>query len=300
MPVTMSNPELPQWLKALVAQNKAALRCEAARAVSDSITAKSLRTVCHDALCPNKGKCFSEGGATFLILGGICTRGCRFCAVERGVPPPPDETEPEKIAEAIAGWKLRYAVITSPTRDDLPDGGAAHFAKTITAIRQSAPQCLVEPLIPDFAGQTAPLETVLAAKPAVLAHNMETVPRLYAEIRKGADYRRSLEVISNSKRIAPEIPAKSGIMLGLGETAPEIEAVLRDLRAAGCDILTLGQYLAPSRSHVQPERYLELSEFADWGKKAEALGFAAVSSGPLVRSSYLAGEMYRKACGNKR
>ena len=292
--------KIPQWLKELVGKNKAALRGQNARAVSDAIAAKSLRTVCQDALCPNKGKCFSEGGATFLILGGICTRGCRFCAVERGVPPPPDETEPEKIAEAIAGWKLRYAVITSPTRDDLPDGGAGQFAGTIAAIRKAAPLCLVEPLVPDFGGQTAPLETVLAAKPAVLAHNMETVPRLYETIRKGADYRRSLELIANSKRFAPEIPAKSGIMLGLGETAPEIETVLRDLRAAGCDLLTLGQYLAPSKNHVPAERYLELSEFAEWGGKAEAMGFTAVSSGPLVRSSYLAGEMYRKVCGNKR
>jgi len=211
--------------------------------------------------------------------------------VERGVPPPPDSNEPEKIAATIRDWKLRYAVITSPTRDDLPDGGSEQFAKTITAV---ARYCPVEPLIPDFAGSGAALKTVLSARPAVLAHNMETVPRLYETIRRGADYKRSLELISNSKRFAPDIPAKSGIMLGLGETSEEVEAVLRDLRAAGCDMLTLGQYLAPSKRHAPVERYLELSEFEDLDAKAKSLGFAAVSSGPLVRSSYLAGEMYGK------
>jgi len=286
--------QIPDWLKTLVRQNKAALRAERGLETDAAIQSQSLHTVCREARCPNRGKCFSEGGATFLILGNVCTRGCRFCAVERGQPQPPDADEPARIAATLRGWKLRYAVITSPTRDDLPDGGAEQFAKTVRAIRDAAPRTLVEPLTPDFAGNRRSLETVLESRPAALAHNMETVPRLYETVRRGADYKRSLDLLAHSKKFAPDIPVKSGIMLGLGETEQEIESVLHDLSGIGCDMLTLGQYLAPSKLHAPVERYPEPAEYDDWKAKALELGFKAVAAGPLVRSSYLAQELYNQ------
>ena len=288
----MTTP-IPDWLKKMVAQNKAALRTVRGKGTDAAITGQALRTVCQEALCPNRGKCFSEGEATFLILGGICTRGCRFCAVGKGTPEAPDSQEPGKIAALIRDWKLKYAVITSPTRDDLADGGANHYAATIEAIHAASPDTLVEPLIPDFLGFAKPVETVLDSRPAVLAHNMETVPRLYSTVRRGAEYGRSLRLIEQAKRSHPQIPVKSGIMLGLGETGQEIETVLRDLVSSGCDLLTLGQYLAPSSAHAQVERYVEPEEFDGWAARAATLGFKASSCGPLVRSSYLAGELYQ-------
>jgi lipoic acid synthetase len=295
----MTEP-IPQWLKTLVAQNKAALRSARGLATDSAITGQALHTVCHEALCPNRGKCFSNGEATFLILGNICTRGCKFCAVGKAKPMPPDPQEPDKIAALIRDWKLSYAVITSPTRDDLPDGGAWQFAATLNSIRSTAPATLVEPLIPDFKGEAASLKTVLDANPAVLAHNMETVPRLYASVRSGADYARSLKLIETAKRLRPDVPVKSGIMLGLGEEHEEIETVLKDLVNNGCDLLTLGQYLAPSKNHFPVARYVEPQEFDEWHAKALAAGFKAAACGPLVRSSYMAGELYAAYKGSKK
>lgn len=287
-----ANPKPPQWLKELVGRNKAALREQASEAVKSTLAEKHLHTVCVEALCPNKGKCFCEGDATFLILGDACTRGCKFCAVSHKKPEPPDEDEPRRIADAVKKWKLRFAVLTSPTRDDLPDGGAAHFAKVIKTIRAACPHTGTEPLVPDFSGSETALATVLAAEPQVLAHNMETVPRLYAEIRIGADYARSLALLKSVKRLAPGTAVKSGLMLGLGETEEEILSTLSDMLANEVEILTLGQYLAPSKNHAPVRRYLEPGEYDALGEKARRMGFKAVLSGPLVRSSYLAGRLH--------
>jgi len=293
-----ANPKPPQWLKELVGRNKAALREQSAETVRNTLAEKRLHTVCVEALCPNKGKCFCEGDATFLILGDACTRGCKFCAVSRKKPEPPDTDEPRRVAEAVLRWKLRFAVLTSPTRDDLPDGGAAHFASVITEIRKLSPAAGTEPLIPDFAGSEASLSAVLSAGPKVLSHNMETVPRLYSEVRSGADYRRSLALLKSAKRIAPSVAVKSGLMLGLGETEDEIIGTLSDMLENGVEILTLGQYLAPSKNHAPVRKYLEPGEYDSLGEKARRMGFRAVLSGPLVRSSYLAGKLYSEYLAN--
>jgi len=289
--VAMTLP-VPQWLKEMVRQNKAAMRGCAAGETARQLDEKELHTVCVEALCPNRGRCFTEGDATFMILGRICTRGCRFCAVERGAAQPPDADEPRRIADTAAKWKLSYVVLTSPTRDDLPDGGAAHYAAVIGAIKKLPGNVRVEPLIPDFAGNEKSLRTVLAAGPAVLAHNIETVPRLYSSVRRGADYRRSMTLLERSAKLYPAIPVKSGLMLGLGEKKDEVLAVLKDMSAAGTTMLTLGQYLAPSGAHVPVERYLEPAEYDELAARAKEIGFKAVMSAPLVRSSYLAGRMY--------
>lgn len=292
-----ANPKPPQWLKEMVGKNKAALREQAAETVRNTLAEKRLHTVCVEALCPNKGKCFCEGDATFLILGDACTRGCKFCAVSRKKPEQPDRDEPRRVADAVLKWKLRFAVLTSPTRDDLQDGGSAHFAAVINAIRQVSPGTGTEPLIPDFAGSEASLATVLEAGPQVLAHNMETVPRLYSEVRSGADYARSLALLKSVKRLAPAVAVKSGLMLGLGETEEEILRTLSDMLDNGVEILTLGQYLAPSRNHAPVRKYLEPGEYDSLGEKARRMGFKAVQSGPLVRSSYLAGKLYSEYLG---
>lgn len=259
-----------------------------------------LHTVCQSARCPNQGECWTLGTATFMILGDVCTRGCRYCAVPKGRPQPLDLDEPRRVAEAVVGMDLRHAVLTSVDRDDVPDGGAAVWAETIRAIRRAAPGCAVEVLIPDFR-RSAPgsLETVLAERPDILNHNIETVPRLFPLARKGGDYAFSLGVLRRAHELAPKIPTKSGIMLGLGERDDEVHAVLRDLRAAGVSIVTMGQYLAPERNafylpvrrFVTPEAF---AEFARFGR--EELGFRHVEAGPLVRSSYHA----EKQAGGRR
>ena len=250
-----------------------------------------LNTVCESARCPNMGECWEHRTATFMILGNICTRSCGFCAVPSGKPAgPPDEQEPERVAEAVERMGLRYAVVTSVNRDDQPDGGAGIFARTITEIRRRVPACKVEVLIPDFRGDWSALETVIAARPDVLNHNTETVPRLYHQVRKGAVYGRSLELLRRAKSRAPEMPTKTGLMLGLGEEREEVLAAMRDLAAQGTDILTLGQYLQPTREHLPIVRYVHPDEFAEYKGLGEQMGFAHVESGPLVRSSYHAFE----------
>ena len=289
-------PSYPDWIVKEVRRNKADLRGSAAAGTAAELSARALHTVCDEARCPNKGKCFSEGEATFLILGDICTRNCGFCAVTKATPLPPDAGEPRRAAELCRKWGLKYVVFTSPTRDDLPDGGSAHFAETNRLIKELSPGIRTEPLIPDFGGDMKALETVLASGPDVLGHNVEMVSRLYAA-RAGADYGRSLGVLANAKKLRPDICTKSGLMLGLGERPDELERALGDLVRHGCDLLTLGQYLAPTKSHRPVEKYYTEEEFARWGEKAKAAGFRAVLSGPLVRSSYRASRLYAEAAG---
>jgi lipoic acid synthetase len=247
-----------------------------------------LPTVCDRARCPNRGECFSHHTATFLILGDVCTRSCAFCAVTKGKPVPVEADEPQRLALAVAELGLRHVVITSVTRDDLPDGGAAHYGRVVEALRECCPGVRIELLVPDFRGSREALTTVLASGPDILAHNLETVPRLYPEVRRGADYGRSLKVLEQAKQLSPKIITKSGLMLGLGEESPEIEAVLRDLRHVACDMLTIGQYLSPSLHHAPVARYVNPDEFASWQRQALDLGFKSVAAGPLVRSSYQA------------
>ncbi|OGR68713.1 MAG: lipoyl synthase [Elusimicrobia bacterium GWC2_61_19] len=274
------------------------MRGSAAANTAAELSERALHTVCDEARCPNKGKCFSEGEATFLILGDICTRNCGFCAVKKAKPLPPDAGEPRRAAELCRKWGLKYVVFTSPTRDDLPDGGAAHFAATNRLIKELSPGIKTEPLIPDLKGDVEALRTILDSNPDVLGHNVEMAAGLYAGARAGADYERSLLVIRNAKKLRPDILTKSGIMLGLGETPAELERTMADLAAHGCDLLTLGQYLAPSRTHRPVVKYYTEEEFSGWGEKARALGFKAVLSGPLVRSSYRAASLYRSAKEN--
>jgi lipoic acid synthetase len=246
-----------------------------------------LHTVCESARCPNMGECWEHGTATFMILGDICTRACGFCSVPSGKPVgPPDEHEPDRVAEAVARMGLRYAVVTSVNRDDQPDGGAHLFARTIKEIRNRVPGCKVEVLIPDFRGDWDALNIVLAVKPDVLNHNTETVPRLYRQVRKGAVYQRSLELLRRSKKMHPDVPTKTGLMLGLGEETDEVFATMQDLAAQGTDILTLGQYLQPTREHLPVIRFVHPDEFAEFKRRGEKMGFKHVESGPLVRSSY--------------
>ncbi|MBR3604392.1 MAG: lipoyl synthase [Elusimicrobiaceae bacterium] len=287
--------QIPQWLKEMVGKNKAALRSQRALQAQNSLDVRSLHTVCVEARCPNRGECFNCGDATFMILGGICTRGCKFCAVTKQTPLPPDEQEPENVAKTVKEWNIHYAVLTSPTRDDLKDGGAGHFARVIEAIRACTPEVQVEPLIPDFRGKTEDLETVLSARPAVLAHNIETVAELYAGVRVGADYRRSLDLLAHCKKVAPNVFTKSGIMLGLGETNEQIKHTLQDLRSVGVDLLTIGQYLAPSKEHHPVLSYPQPQEYQKWQQYALSIGFLGAACGPLVRSSYRAGALYKEA-----
>lgn len=246
-----------------------------------------LNTVCREAACPNISECFRRKQATFLIMGKDCTRSCSFCNVSGNRPAPLDPDEPARVAAAVLALELQHVVITSPTRDDLEDGGAGHFAAAVAALRAAAPLTVIELLVPDFNGNLHSLAKVLAAKPDIIAHNIETVPRLYS-IRAGADYRRSLEILKAAKESAPEIPAKTGLMLGLGETPAEVTATLADIRATGCDYLSIGQYLAPSRNHYPVATFIEPAEFDRYRAEAMALGFTHVESAPYVRSSYLA------------
>jgi len=246
-----------------------------------------LHTVCESARCPNMGECWEHGTATFMILGDICTRACGFCAVPSGKPVgPPDEDEPHRVAEAVARMGLRYAVVTSVNRDDQTDGGAHIFARTIQEIRNRVPGCKVEVLIPDFRGHWEALDVVLSASPNILNHNTETVPRLYRQVRKGAVYERSLELLQRSKQACPDIPTKTGMMLGLGEAKDEVLSTMRALAAQGTDILTLGQYLQPTRDHLPVVRFVHPDEFAEYKRLGMEMGFKHVESGPLVRSSY--------------
>lgn len=253
----------------------------------------SLHTVCESAHCPNIGECFGKGTATFLILGNVCTRNCGFCAIKKGKPLPVDPEEPLRVARAAQKLKLRHVVVTSVTRDDLPDGGASHFAKVIRAIRELLPFVTVEILTPDFGGKSETLEVFRENTPDVFNHNVETVPRLYKEVRPQADYGRSLWLLRQWKERFSSVLVKSGLMVGLGETQEEVLAVLHDLRNAGCDIVTIGQYLQPSGKHLPVKEYLSLEQFTFYEKKAYAMGFQGVASGPFVRSSYLAERFVR-------
>jgi len=280
-----TSPRLPSWLKVSLPRG---------RAFADTagvVAGQDLHTVCRQARCPNIFECFSSGVATFLILGGVCTRGCGFCNITAGAPAAPDPGEPERVAQAAARLNLRHVVVTSVTRDDLPDGGAALFAATIRAVRQALPQAGVEVLIPDFQGDQHALETVLDAAPDVLNHNLETVPQLYPTVRAGADYSRSLELLARARALNPDARTKSGLMLGLGETRDELLDTLADLLEAGCEMLTLGQYLQPSPAHMPVVRYVPPAEFDELGRLARRMGFAQVASGPFVRSSYHARDM---------
>ena len=277
----------PDWLKAPapVGENYADLK--------DLVTRLRLHTVCESAACPNIGDCWNRGTATFMILGNVCTRRCGFCAVQKGVPLEVDYDEPRRVAEAVKAMRLRYAVVTSVNRDDRKDGGAELFALTIRAIRDAVPDCQVEVLTPDFQGSHEAVDLVLAARPDCFNHNTETVPRLYKQVRLGARFERSLEVLHYAKTARPEIPTKSGLMLGLGETLEEVREAMRMLREAKVDIVTLGQYLRPSPKHLPIIRYVPVEEFAELGEYGRALGFRHVEAGPLVRSSFHADEAIR-------
>ena len=281
MLVSITNPpQRPKWLRAPapVGENY----CE----LKGLITRLRLHTVCESAACPNVGECWNHRTATFMILGNVCTRRCGFCAVEKGAPLPVDYDEPNRVAEAVAAMGLRFAVVTSVNRDDREDGGAELFALTIRAIRNRVADCGVEVLTPDFQGSRAAVETVMEACPDVFNHNTETVPRLYREVRLGARYERSLQVLAWARELSPARPTKSGLMLGLGERIDEVLAVMRDLRTAGVGVLTLGQYLRPSPRHLPIARYVAPEEFEDLRRAGYQMGFAHVESGPLVRSSY--------------
>ena len=254
-----------------------------------------LHTVCEEAHCPNVGECWEHGTATFMILGDVCTRNCAYCAVAHGRPPKFDPAEPERVAQAVAEMRLQHAVITSVDRDDLPDFGAWAFAETIRQINQRVPNCSVEVLVPDFQGDEEAIQTVLSASPDIYNHNTETVPRLYKKCRPGGRYERVMRIFTAAKRIAPHIPTKSGIILGMGETNEEVIAVLRDLREVDVDIITLGQYLRPSESHIKLDRYVTPDEFRMLREEGMAMGFRHVESGPLVRSSYHAWEQVQAA-----
>jgi len=282
-------PERPKWLRAPapVGQNY--------RELKDLITDLKLHTVCESAACPNVGECWNRRTATFMILGNVCTRRCGFCAVQKGAPLAVDYDEPRRVAEAVAAMGLRYAVVTSVNRDDRKDGGAEIFALVIEAIRVRVPDCKVEVLVPDFQGSRPAMKIVMDARPDVLNHNTETVPRLYRQVRLGARYERSLDMLEYAKQLIPETPVKSGLMLGLGELREEVLQVMRDLRAHRVDIFTLGQYLRPSPKHLPIVRYIPPAEFDEYRRAGMEMGFAHVEAGPLVRSSYHADDSHALA-----
>jgi lipoic acid synthetase len=285
---------LPPWLRSPLPTAKAAGR------IRLQTELKGLNTVCESARCPNRGECAESGTATFMILGNRCTRNCRFCAVEHGLSPePPDPLEPGKVAMAVKALALRHAVITSVTRDDLPDGGSGIFAATIEAIRSANPDTTVEALIPDFMGNPDSIEKVLLSSPHVLNHNMETVEALYMSLRPSASYGRSLELLMLVKGLAPNIITKSGIMVGAGEKRGDLEQLFRDLAGVGLDALTIGQYLSPGQGYHKVDRYLDPSEFLSLQRLAIEAGIPVVVSGPLVRSSYKAAKTMVSACSGK-
>jgi lipoic acid synthetase len=271
----------PSWIRVRVSQG------ETFRGVKQILREQGLHTVCEEAACPNIGECFGQGTATFMVLGDLCTRRCPFCDVAHGRPAAPDAQEPRKLAETVARLRLNYVVITSVDRDDLRDGGAAHFAQCIRAVREASPHTRIEVLTPDFRGRLdAALDALAAEPPDVMNHNLETVPRLYREARPGADYVHSLALLKAFKQRRPEVATKSGLMLGLGETDDEVLAVLRDLRAHDVDMLTLGQYLQPRPGNLPVRRYVAPEGFDEFARQARALGFTHAACGPLVRSSY--------------
>lgn len=279
---------LPSWFKQKLPEPQTML------AMKRLLDGLSLHTICESAQCPNIGQCFSRKTAAFLILGDVCTRHCAFCAVKKGFPTPVDETEPPHLLEAVKKLSLKYVVITSVTRDDLPDGGASQFVKTINLLHENRDSTIIEVLITDFLGSAEALKTVVKASPQVINHNVETVSRLYPEVRPEADYNRSIELLFRLKKLEPKIVTKSGLMLGLGETRQEVIEVMNDLREANCDLLTIGQYLQPSPRHHSVIRFVLPEEFAEYRNIGKDMGFAEVASAPLVRSSFRAAELYGK------
>jgi lipoic acid synthetase len=288
--VPQRNPK-PEWLRVRAPGS------DTYRHLKELMRQLELHTVCEEAHCPNIGECWDYGTATFMILGDVCTRACGYCAVGHGRPAAVDPAEPNRVGHAVDRLGLSYVVITSVDRDDLPDGGASIFAGTIEAIRQRRPDTRIEVLIPDFRGDAAALRTVLDAQPDVLNHNTETVPRLYRRARSGGRYERTLELLERAREHAPQIPTKSGLMVGLGEERDELLATLKDLRQVGCSILTIGQYLQPTREHLPIARYYHPDEFRELKTYALGIGFSHVESGPLVRSSYHAREQADGAAG---
>ena len=284
IPLAPSRLPKPEWLKVRAPGSPSYLR------LKQLMRELKLHTVCEEAQCPNIGECWNHGTATFMILGDVCTRACSYCAVAHGRPAPVDAAEPRRVADAIRTLDLSYVVITSVDRDDLADGGASIFADTIRETRARVPGCRIEVLIPDFQGSEAALGAVLDSRPDILNHNTETVPRLYRMARSGGRYARTLELLDRSRRYAPDIPTKTGLMVGLGEERHELIATFEDLRRVGCGVLTIGQYLRPSAAHAPMVRYYHPDEFADLKRAALDLGFVHVESGPLVRSSYHAHE----------
>jgi lipoic acid synthetase len=283
---------LPSWIR------KRAPKEEILQKMKHLLRSLSLNTVCEEAKCPNIGECFAKKTATFMILGSRCTRNCRFCAVDKGDPLPLDLSEPENVSRAVSRLSLRYVVITSVTRDDLPDGGASQFARTIKEIRRINKDGIrIEILIPDFKGSLFSLKAVIEARPDVLNHNLETVPRLYVTVRPKADYSRSLELLRRSKEMNSRIYTKSGLMVGLGEEFGEVVEVMKDLREVGCDILTIGQYLRPSPEHLEVKEFVKPEKFKEYETIGRSLGFSCVAASPFVRSSYQAKETLEKIKG---
>jgi len=280
-----ATPPLPEWIRP-VSRKRPYLEYLAPR-----LRALGVATVCEAARCPNLGECFSSGEATFLLLGEACTRNCRFCAVQPGRPRPPDEEEPRRVARAVKELGLKHVVLTSVTRDDLPDGGASHFVATVGQIRKLSPLVSVEVLVPDFGGNPAAVEAVVEAGAEVFAHNVETVPRLYPQVRPGADWERSLSVLAQAKECSSSIITKSGLMVGLGESREELLFAFRELRRVGVEVLTVGQYLQPTPEHLPVQEYLPPRAYDELAAEAAGLGFRRVAAGPLVRSSYHAGRM---------
>ena len=281
----MSGTRLPSWIRVRTTCSPRAAE------VQDRLTREGLNTVCQSAQCPNRGECYARGTATFMVLGAVCTRACAFCAVGSGTPAPIDPDEPGRVAKAARAMCLRHVVVTSVTRDDLPDGGAGHFAAVIAALRRAMPAATIEVLTPDFGGKAALVRRVLTASPDVFNHNLETVRRLQSLIRPAADYARSLAVLRIAAQRRPILVVKSGLMVGLGETDAELYEAIADLREVGCCSLTIGQYLAPTRRHLPVARYVSPMEFEGYRRRALAMGFTAVASAPLVRSSYHAEAM---------
>jgi lipoic acid synthetase len=292
---TLRPQRKPAWIRARSAADPAVAR------LKEVLRNNRLHTVCEEASCPNIGECFAGGTATFMIMGDICTRRCPFCDVAHGRPDPLDTDEPENLARTIQAMKLRYVVVTSVDRDDLRDGGAGHFTRCITAIREHNPSTRIEVLVPDFRGRMdRALEILNSAPPDVFNHNLETVPGLYKKVRPGSDYAWSLNLLKRFKALHPNVPTKSGLMLGVGETIDEVEQVMRDLRAHDCDMLTLGQYLQPSKHHLPLVRYVYPDEFDALGELGYELGFTHVASGPMVRSSYHADQQAKDVVGHNR
>ncbi len=288
IPVSTEPQRRPPWIKVRAPSG------ETYEALRQMMRAKSLHTVCEEAMCPNMGECWGSGTATFLMMGDTCTRSCGFCDIKTGRPAPLDWLEPERVARAVQAMNLRHAVITSVNRDERKDGGAPIFAMVIRRIRELLPGCSIEVLIPDFKGSVEALTMVMQARPEILNHNVETVPRLFRKVQPQDHYEWAAATLSNAKKLDPDVLTKSGIMVGLGETIDEVEAVMRDQRSWGVDILTLGQYLQPSKRHLPIERYYTPDEFAELKRYGLEIGFRWVESGPLVRSSYHAEQQVRE------